>query len=161
TESSRFHSIPSAIDARSEQDRPRSEMKRPPRKRGRSSLPRKELRPLFQSDSAWVFAAALLVRLLYLFSIRHAYFVNHPQTEALHDPEWATLILDAPVRPAPPFEQAPGYPYFVAAVYALLGRRIMAVALVQAVLDAASCSLLAAAGSRWFGRRVGVLAGVM
>jgi hypothetical protein len=104
-------------------------------------------------------AAALAVRLLYLLSIHHAYFFEHLQTEPLRYQQWAALILDAPVPPRPPFEQSPGYPYLVAAVCALCGRTVMAVALVQAGLDALTCALIAAAGRHWFGARAGSIAG--
>jgi len=106
-----------------------------------------------------IFAAALAVRVLYLLSIRHAYFFDHLQTDALRYQEWAGLILDAPTPPRPPFEQSPGYAYLVAAVFALGRRSLVAVALLQAALDALSCSLIAAVGRRWFGARAGTIAG--
>jgi len=108
-----------------------------------------------------ILAAALLLRLLYVFSIRGAYFFDHLQTEPLRYQEWATLIVDGPQSPPPPFEQAPGYAYFVAAVYAFVGRSAIAVALVQAILDAVSCVLIALAAHTWFGARVGVVAGLL
>ena len=108
-----------------------------------------------------VFAGALLLRLLYLVSIRHAYFFHHLQTEALRYHQWATLILDAPAPPHPPFEQSPGYAYFVAAVYALFGRSMTAVAAAQAILDAATCVLIAAAARHWFGARAGIIAAML
>jgi 4-amino-4-deoxy-L-arabinose transferase-like glycosyltransferase len=105
-----------------------------------------------------IFAAALTLRLLYVLSIHNAYFFHQLQTEALRYHQWASLILDGRA-PLPPFEQAPGYPYFVAGVYALFGRSVTAVALVQALLDAVTCTLLAVIGARWFGERAGLIAG--
>jgi 4-amino-4-deoxy-L-arabinose transferase-like glycosyltransferase len=110
---------------------------------------------------AWIFAAALIVRVLYVLSIHHAYFFSHPRTEALRYDQWATLILQSPKPPAPPFEQSPGYPYFVAAVYRMFGHSSSTVALLQAALDAATCVMIAAAGCYWFGTRVGLIAGVL
>ncbi len=106
-----------------------------------------------------IFTAALGLRLLYVLSIHHAYFFEHLQTDALRYQQWATLILDAPVPPRPPFEQSPGYPYLVAAVFALCGRSLMPVACLQAGLDALTCVLIAAAGRYWFGARAGWIAG--
>jgi 4-amino-4-deoxy-L-arabinose transferase-like glycosyltransferase len=106
-------------------------------------------------------AVALTVRVLYVLSIRHAYFFDHLQDEPLRYYEWATLILDAPVPPGPPFDQAPGYAYLVAAVYRLFGRGVAQVAFVQAALGALACGLLAVIGDRLFGRRVGWIAGVL
>jgi hypothetical protein len=100
------------------------------------------------------------VRLLYLLSIHNAPFFRHLQTEPLHYDQWASLIL-AGHAPPPPFEQAPGYPYFVAALYALFARSPTAVATVQALLDAVTSSLLVVIGARWFGRRAGIIAGVL
>ena len=113
------------------------------------------------SVPAAVFALGLGLRLLYVLSIRHAYFFDHLQDEPLRYHEWATLILDAPSPPGPPFDQAPGYAYLVAAVYRAFGRGVAPVAFVQAVLGAASCALLAVVGDRLFGRRVGAIAGVV
>jgi 4-amino-4-deoxy-L-arabinose transferase-like glycosyltransferase len=103
---------------------------------------------------------ALAMRLAYLWSIHDAPFFQQLQTEPLHYHRWATRILDGPV-PLPPFEQSPGYPYVVALVYALLGRSVTAVACVQAILDAATCVLLAVTARRWFGARAGLIAGVL
>jgi tetratricopeptide (TPR) repeat protein len=116
-----------------------------------------------QSANAWrpallIFGAALALRLLYVVSIHNATFFHQLQTEPLHYHQWASLILDGKA-PLPPFEQAPGYPYFIAAVYALFGRSPTAVACVQPVLDAATCALLAVIGRRWFGLRAGLIAG--
>lgn len=106
-----------------------------------------------------VFGVALAVRLLYVLSIHNAYFFHQLQTEPLHYHAWASAILHGPAAPLPPFEQSPGYPYFIAAVYALFGQSATAVACVQAVLDAATCALLAIIGQRWFGARAGLIAG--
>lgn len=108
-----------------------------------------------------LFAAAFLLRLLYLLSIRNAYFFHHLQTEALRYHQWAMLILDAATPPHPPFEQSPGYAYFVAAIYTVLGRRVFAVAAVQALLDATSGVMIAAAARHWFGPRAGIIAGLL
>jgi tetratricopeptide (TPR) repeat protein len=106
-----------------------------------------------------VFGVALAVRLLYVLSIHNAYFFHQLQTEPLHYHEWASAILHGPAAPLPPFEQSPGYPYFIAAVYALFGQSAAAVACVQAILDAATCALLVLIGGRWFGARAGLIAG--
>jgi len=118
------------------------------------------------ADTHWwgaalvVFGVALAVRIAYLLSIRDAYFFARLETEPLRYHQWAVLIL-AGRPPLPPFEQAPGYPYFVAAVYALFGRSPTAVAAVQCLLDAGTCALMARVATQWFGRRAGWLAGLM
>jgi 4-amino-4-deoxy-L-arabinose transferase-like glycosyltransferase len=57
------------------------------------------------------------------------------------------------------FYQAPLYPYFLAILYRVLDDSTTTVRLVQAVVGAASCGLLAWAGISLFGRR-GLIAGV-
>jgi 4-amino-4-deoxy-L-arabinose transferase-like glycosyltransferase len=139
---------------------------RPQLKRRKAPAQRAATPPLAaQAAPVWggwllVFGVALVLRLLYLLSIHNSYFFQQLQTEPLHYHQWASLILDGKA-PLPPFEQAPGYPYFVAAVYALFGHSPTAVAGVQAVLDAAMCALVAVIGQRWFGARAGLIAGLL
>lgn len=52
----------------------------------------------------------------------------------------------------------PGYPLFLAGMYALFGHHFAAVRLVQVGLDVLTCSLLYTVGSRLFNRAVGFLA---
>ena len=56
--------------------------------------------------------------------------------------------------------QSPVYPYFVAAVYFVLGgRNVLAVTMVQAVLGALACGLAGLAARRWISVRAGWVAG--
>jgi 4-amino-4-deoxy-L-arabinose transferase-like glycosyltransferase len=106
-----------------------------------------------------VFAAALLVRVLYVLSIRHAFFFDHLVTEPQFYDGWATAIVggDAPVHL--PFDEAPGDAYFVALIYAIVGQSVLAVALVQAVLGAGACAAIAQVARRIGGDRAAWLAG--
>ncbi len=74
---------------------------------------------------------------------------------------WARTILAGDWIGHEIFYQAPLYPYFLAVVYAAVGSSMAAVRVVQAVLGAASCALLADAGWRLFSRRSGLIAGFM
>lgn len=51
----------------------------------------------------------------------------------------------------------PGYPFFLAGVYALFGHQYAVVRLLQAVLDALTCALVYGIGARLFNRRVALL----
>jgi len=106
-----------------------------------------------------IFAVALLVRVLYVVSIRHAFFFDHLVTEPAFYDGWARSIVagQAPVRL--PFDEAPGFAYFVALVYAIAGHSVDAVALVQAVLRALGCAAIAAVARRSGGALAGWLAG--
>jgi len=112
------------------------------------------------TDSA-VLCVALGLRLLHVLSIRHAYFFTHLQTERLRYHLWALSILSRTQRTSLPFDQAPGYPYLVAGIYATFGPRVTAVAVVQAVLDAITCVAIARVGRRCFGAPAGLVAGLL
>jgi 4-amino-4-deoxy-L-arabinose transferase-like glycosyltransferase len=106
-----------------------------------------------------VFALALVVRILYLVSIRHAFFFDHLVTEPAFYDGWARAIVagEAPVHL--PFDEAPGFAYFVALMYAIAGHRLLAVLIVQAVLGAGACAAIAVVAERVGGHVAGWLAG--
>lgn len=93
---------------------------------------------------------ALVVRLLYVSSIRDSPFALVLQTNPLRYHVWAQAILDG-TAPSPPFDQPPAYAYFVAALYWIGGAEPHNVRMVQAFLDALQCALLAslAAQGAW------------
>jgi hypothetical protein len=106
-----------------------------------------------------VFALALLVRILYVVSIRHAFFFDHLVTEPAFYDGWARAIVAGEVPVHLPFDEAPGFAYFVALVYAITGRSLLAVVIVQAVLGAFACAVIAAVARRCGGALAGWLAG--
>ncbi len=104
--------------------------------------------------------AAFLIRLVFLW-------------ESHDSPLWSTLLGDARVYDQwardiaagdwlghNVFYQAPAYPYFLAAIYRLCGPDPGAARVVQCLLGATACVLLALAGRRIFSPRVGCLAGL-
>jgi tetratricopeptide (TPR) repeat protein len=105
-------------------------------------------------------ALALAVRCLYLWQISSAPFfdLRLGDAEAYH--LWAQRIAAGDWLGSGVFYQAPLYPYFLAVIYRLFGDSTATVRIVQAVLGAASCTLLSFAGWRMFGRR-GLLAGAI
>ncbi|GIW40987.1 MAG: O-linked GlcNAc transferase [Candidatus Binatia bacterium] len=109
---------------------------------------------------ALLFVFALAVRLFYVASLPETPFFSHLQTNAARYDLWAKAILSGR-GPLPPYEQAPGYPYFVASVYALFGPEPRAVAWVQCFLGALVVVFLAAAARRLFGPGAAVATGVL
>jgi len=104
---------------------------------------------------------ALVVRLAYLWSIR-----GTPLTDALLiDSEtydrMARLILAGKFHGEEVYAMNPLYPYFLAGVYTIFGASQFAVLVVQAVIDAGSCAMIAWLGWTFCGRATGVLAGVI
>jgi 4-amino-4-deoxy-L-arabinose transferase-like glycosyltransferase len=113
----------------------------------------------FATMGVVVFAAALVVRVLYAISIRDASFLAHLQTEPEHYDAWARAIISGAAPVHLPFDEAPGYPYFVAIIYAIAGHSVLAVVLVQAVLGAAACAAIGVVARRLGGSRAGWIAG--
>ncbi|HEX6213512.1 MAG TPA: tetratricopeptide repeat protein, partial [Vicinamibacterales bacterium] len=74
--------------------------------------------------------------------------------------QWAQRLAGGDWIGSDVFYQAPLYPYFLGVLYALFGRDLLVVRIVQAVIGSASCVLLAMAGARLFSGRVGLIAGL-
>ena len=55
----------------------------------------------------------------------------------------------------------PGWPAYIAALYSAFGPERRVVLISNALLGATTALLLAALGARWFGRRIGVVGGVL
>jgi 4-amino-4-deoxy-L-arabinose transferase-like glycosyltransferase len=108
-----------------------------------------------------VFALALAVRLLYVWQLHGSVVFDLPMGDGLRYDTWARQIAGGAWLGDQVFYQAPLYPYVLAVQYALFGHDLLVVRVVQAVLGAAACGLITAAGIGFFDRRSGVLAGVI
>ena len=106
---------------------------------------------------------------LLAFALRLAYLRQldgHPLLDALmgdsrvYD-EWAMRIAGGEWMGREVFYQTPLYPYLMGAVYAIAGHDPGVIRIIQAVLGAASCVLLALAGRRFFSARDGVIAALL
>ena len=119
------------------------------------------IRSLVRSPIAGVWLIALALRLLYIFQIADApfYDLRLGDAEAYH--RWALKIAAGDWFSGGVFYQAPLYPYCLAAIYRLFGDGVTAVRVVQAVIGATSCALLASAGMSLFSDRRGAFAGLL
>ncbi|HEV7503215.1 MAG TPA: glycosyltransferase family 39 protein [Vicinamibacteria bacterium] len=119
-----------------------------------------------------IFLLALAVRSLYAADLASVmYGRDQPGTRmAWRYDEAATGILTGegvlwPREPDPArtglLARPPGYPLYLALVYATLGRSFFAAQLVQNVLTSAGCVLLAAAAARLVSGRVGFAGGLI
>jgi len=108
-----------------------------------------------------IFALALAVRLLHVWQIRAAPFFDALMGDSHGYDEWAQRIAAGDWLGHEVFYQAPLYPYLLGVTYAIAGRSLLVVRIVQALIGSASCVLLAVAGARLFSPRVGLVAGVM
>lgn len=109
---------------------------------------------------AAVWTGAFLLRCLYIWQIADAPFfeLRIGDGEAYH--LWAQRIAAGDWLGQDVFYQAPLYPYFLALVYRIFGDGALHLRLMQAIIGATSCALLAAAGAKLWGRR-GIVAGVI
>lgn len=107
-----------------------------------------------------VFCLAILVRLLYTVWV--VGLSSPPTYDGIGYDILATNLLQSKVYGewAPTAFRPPGYPLFLAGIYMILGRNFAAVRLIQVGIDALTCVLVYALGTRLFNRRVAFLAAV-
>jgi tetratricopeptide (TPR) repeat protein len=107
-----------------------------------------------------IFAVAVAVRLIHLWQLRDTPFFDTLLGDANGYDKWAQRLAAGDWIGSDVFYQAPLYPYFLGVVYAIFGRDLLIVRVIQAVIGSASCVLLGLAGARLFSRRVGLIAGL-
>ncbi|MFO7650935.1 MAG: glycosyltransferase family 39 protein [bacterium] len=97
----------------------------------------------------------LLLRLWFILEVRGTPFstVSAQMVDAWYYHRWALEILGGSFWGSDVFFLRPLYPYFLAGVYAVFGRHVLPVQLVQAALAGVSCWLLYDIARRLFGPR--------
>jgi len=110
---------------------------------------------------AGVFVVALAARLLHLWQMAGTPFFTTLMGDAHGYDQWARRLAAGDWIGSDVFYQAPLYPYFLGAVYAVAGADPGAARVAQAVIGSASAALLAVAAARLFGARAGLIAGLM
>lgn len=108
-----------------------------------------------------VFAVALIVRLIHLWQVRRAPFIDLLLGDARSYDAWARTLAAGDWFGGEVFYQAPLYPYFLGAIYALGHGSLSVVRVCQVLIGATSCVLLADAGRRFFSKPAGVAAGLL
>ena len=107
-----------------------------------------------------IFSVALAVRLIHVWQIRRSPFFDVLMGDANGYDLWAQRLAAGDWVGTDVFYQAPLYPYFLGVVYAIVGRDLLIVRIVQALIGSASCALLGMAGARFFSPRAGLIAGL-
>ena len=110
---------------------------------------------------AGIWFAALVLRLIYLAELHGTPFFSVLIVDGQRYDAWALQIAGGNWVGSEVFYQTPLYPYLMAGLYKLAGHQVFLVRIVQAVLGASSCVLLAIAGRRFMGSRVGLSAGLL
>lgn len=104
---------------------------------------------------------ALALRLAHVWAMRATPYFATLLGDARGYDQWAQRLAAGEWIGTDVFYQAPLYPYFLGVLYALIGRDLLAVRLVQAGLGALSAGLVGYAAARWFGARAGWVAGLL
>jgi tetratricopeptide (TPR) repeat protein len=107
------------------------------------------------------FAVALALRVVHLLQIRDASFFGVLMGDARAYDAWAQRIASGEWIGRDVFYQAPLYPYFLGVLFRLFGHHLFVVRVCQGVIGAAACSLLGIATARLFGRRAGLVSGLI
>jgi tetratricopeptide (TPR) repeat protein len=110
---------------------------------------------------AAIFVVALALRLAHLWLLQSSPFFSTLLGDARAYDDWAQTIANGDWLGREVFYQAPLYPYFLGLLYSVLGRDFFWVRVVQAVIGACACVVLAAATARMFSARAGRIAGLM
>jgi len=108
-----------------------------------------------------VFATAFGIRLVHVWQLRRSPYFSVLLGDSRGYDEWAQRIAGGEWWGREVFYQAPLYPYFLGTIYAVAGRSLLLVRLVQAAIGSVSCVCVALAAGRLFGRRAGLVAGLM
>ncbi len=107
-----------------------------------------------------VFAAALLIRLVYLYQLRDSGLWDFLRLDPLYYRDWALRIASGEILGTATFEMTPLYAYALAAVSAVTGHDLLIPRIIQAVIGSATCAVAAMLGRRIFGRFEGLAAGL-
>jgi Flp pilus assembly protein TadD/4-amino-4-deoxy-L-arabinose transferase-like glycosyltransferase len=110
---------------------------------------------------ALVFGVALAVRAVHLWSLSSSPLWTATMGDAVAYLEWARRIAGGDWIGTETFYQAPLYPYFLATILKLSGASVGGVKVVQIVIGATSCALLAWGAGRLFTPATGLVAGLI
>ena len=106
-----------------------------------------------------IFVVAIAIRLVHVMQLRTSPFFDVLLGDSRGYDEWARRIAGGDWMGSEVFYQAPLYPYFLGMVYTVLGRDLVLIRVVQAVVGASSSALVGLAAARLFGSRAGLIAG--
>jgi tetratricopeptide (TPR) repeat protein len=116
-------------------------------------------RPVLERPALLLFTAALVARLIYLGELHRSPLWSPLIGDGAAYDAWARRLAAGDWLGGEVFYQAPLYPYLLGALYRLAGADPLWPRLLQSLLGAASCLVLAAAGRRFLGAGAGLAAG--
>lgn len=107
-----------------------------------------------------IFLLALAIRISMLHELSAIPFFRTPQLDSLEYLEWAQYIAHGGTWPGPS-THGPGYPMFLALLLTIFGGSLKAVHIVQAMVGSGTACLVSLIGTRLYGTRAGMWAGVV
>jgi len=111
--------------------------------------------------TAWIGLAALGLRLFHLWQTHEQLVSRTLMGDAVAYDAWARRIAAGDWLGHGVFYQSPLYAYWLAGIYGWSGGSVVAARIVQAMVGALSCVVLARAAEHFFSRRVGWVVGIM
>lgn len=110
---------------------------------------------------AAVFSLAVVLRMVYLYQIHGNPFFQHLMLDESSYDLWARRIASGEWLGKEIFYQDPLYPYFLGAIYSVIGRDLLWVRVIQLLIGSATCVLIYLLGSAFFDRNTGLAAGII
>ncbi|MBI5058725.1 tetratricopeptide repeat protein [candidate division KSB1 bacterium] len=111
---------------------------------------------------ALIAALFLAVRIIYLRQLLHSPLLNLLFLDSEFYLTWAKMLVTGQGNPPGPFWLSPGYPYFLAGLFAASGSKATGlVVIAQFLLSIGSCGLLILTADNLFGRRVALITGAL
>jgi len=104
--------------------------------------------------AAIIFAAAWVLRLVYVLQLRGSPLADFPIVDELYHVEWARALAGGDWIGSEVFFRAPLYPYSLGAVFSIFGENLLAARIVQSLYSALVPVALYFLGRRVFGERV-------
>jgi tetratricopeptide (TPR) repeat protein len=105
-----------------------------------------------------VFVLALVIRLLYLNQVASVPVFHKLAIDAKEYHGLANQILRGNLAHPDSVYMNPLYPFFLASIYFIFGQSYLAVVVIQAIVDSASCILIYCIASTLFNGRIGIIA---
>lgn len=113
------------------------------------------------ADALVVLTVAVSLRVLHVWQMQASPFASILMGDSVAYDEWARRIAAGDWLGTAVFYQAPLYPYALGTVYLLVGRHLLFVRLLQAVVGGVACAVLTVGVDRAFRARAGLWAGMI
>jgi len=110
---------------------------------------------------AAVLLLAVVVRIIYLYEICDNPFFRHLMVDENSYDRWARRIAAGEWFGKEIFYQDPLYPYFLGAIYSVIGRDFLWVRVIQLFIGSVTCVLIYLLGTSFFDHKTGMAAGVI